>query len=290
MNRYALSGRNSEQDEGHATYLGVLELVHYTLDPFHNLHRPAQSKAPGSGEVGTGAMAGAITSENPYSHIATDSLSESSEPISMAELGDDLPALPTEQDRKGEAMIALRGILIALESHEQEICDAWRSIRGGLMPLCDASIVTSLAINSVVALETEFKQLFNVEIRTMIHDSYEKDCAGAGLQDPAFKIDIFDYTRSSIAEDHYILQFWITGKLWNKVVAARGKKDWKPEDFREHIDDAVSDTIIKLLLVPVVSLEGKPDPPNLVTCHRALTSAAQRLYPVLGVLINKDDG
>lgn len=196
-------------------------------------------------------------------------------------------ALPTEIDiEKEQAIITLRGVLIVLNRHELEIYDSWRNVRDGMMPLCDASVITSLAINSVVALEAEFKKLHGVAIKTLIAESYQTECAGTGKQIPGWKIDFHDSTRFSIAEDHCIKQFWIIGKLWHKIAVAHGKEDWETGKMSEYIEDAVSDNFRKMLPVSPLSLEGQSDTRQLKTCHQVLTSAARQLYLILGVLMN----
>ncbi|QDS78118.1 hypothetical protein FKW77_004288 [Venturia effusa] len=284
---YKLSGKNSEQDAGHETYLNVLKLVQYTLDH----HRSAPSKTPGDGKVGAQAMAGVINRDNLYSHLASGSSSESSETVDLTELDKSLPVLP-ERDPKKEAMITVRGMLIALRSHEQEIHNAWTKVRDESMLACDASVITSLAINSVMTLEADFQQVYKIDLlTTMIKECYEQECAATGLQQPGLKIDILDDTRFSIAEDHYILQFWMIGRMWKKLDVSCKRNGVKKGggSFFKDIHDIVSNTLSKILLAPVSSLQGEEEPPRSSTYREHLTFAACRLFTIFAVS-SRDDG
>lgn len=172
----------------------------------------------------------------------------------MSHVGDALPSLYTatpngEADnikdvKNDDPAITMRGLLITVRNHEEEINEAWEKVRDEKMPLSDAALITMLAIKSVVALELEFKELFHVEIRTVIRESYQKLCADAGVELSGF---VIDFNLFSIAEEHYILQFWMLGKLWGKTIdGIKSGRNNAPQWARDETES-------KLLDVPSAS-------------------------------------
>lgn len=275
----------TKSDVSHLNFIEILDTVRETLG------EPIKASGPPISESEELVMGTPKATTGASPQVAT-------EPIDLKKLGND----------KNQAIIALEGLLITMNTLEKQVQTLWTSYHAdNQMSLITATITTFMAIKLIFALEAEINELHRkydiyALVQELHHKATKKDDKTSFS---GFEID-FDYYL--LAEEHYIPQLWMASAFhqnWSKIQKAitRGKPasvgfeaakkkllDGPNQKAKEENDQKYQDRCVRSLdfvlrtidqiLVPMVKGGGMPQ------LHRVLYPS---MDPLTEMIANPSD-